>query len=192
MKKDIILDFTSLLDVTLIVVFFFVLFSHLDLQENDAKVQEKTHELEVAIQEANARETQAKSLTDELENQLQLVSYASERNGSNVSEILEFNKNQNLKILLDIQDNIWGIRVISNGESVSYLEKDEDIVEGLMSAIEKAGYVSGDTIFCDFIYDGSAGGSRSAYITIRESLDKISESYQFMYVSETDLSIGKG
>ena len=33
-KRDVILDFTSLLDVTLIVIFFFVLFSHLDSEEN--------------------------------------------------------------------------------------------------------------------------------------------------------------
>ena len=32
-KRDVILDFTSLLDVTLIVIFFFVIFSHLDTED---------------------------------------------------------------------------------------------------------------------------------------------------------------
>ena len=55
-KRDVILDFTSLLDVTLIVIFFFVLFSHLDSQENKARTDAKVQELELEIKEAEDRE----------------------------------------------------------------------------------------------------------------------------------------
>ena len=38
-KRNVILDFTSLLDVTLIVIFFFVMFSYLDIKENRVKAE---------------------------------------------------------------------------------------------------------------------------------------------------------
>ena len=69
-KRDVILDFTSLLDVTLIVIFFFVLFSHLDSQENKARTDAKVQELEVAIQEAEDRESEADALAKQLENEI--------------------------------------------------------------------------------------------------------------------------
>ena len=40
-KKDILLDFTSLLDVTLILIFFFVIFSHLDNVQSTAQIEDK-------------------------------------------------------------------------------------------------------------------------------------------------------
>ena len=58
-KRDVILDFTSLLDVTLIVIFFFVIFSHLDTEDNRAKTEAKVAELETAIEEAEEREAAA-------------------------------------------------------------------------------------------------------------------------------------
>ncbi|MGO5020539.1 hypothetical protein ACTQ32_12145 [Roseburia faecis] len=72
-KRDIVLDFTSLLDVTLIVIFFFVLFSHLDEQENKARTESKVQELEVAIQEAEDRESEADKLIEQLENEIAIV-----------------------------------------------------------------------------------------------------------------------
>ena len=190
-KNDTILDFTSLLDVTLIVIFFFVLFSHLENEDNKAKTNEKVQELEVAIQEAETREMEAESAKNALEEELQLVTYANERNGSNVSEILKFSRSQNLKIILDMQSDSWTIRVTGSSGAVEYLDNKEDITEDLISSMEKLGYSSGKTIFCDFVYDGAVGGSRSAYQTIRDSLDEISKIYKFMYISETDLSMGK-
>ena len=100
-KRDVILDFTSLLDVTLIVIFFFVLFSHLDEQENKARTDAKVQEMQVAIQEAEDRESDANELVNQLEEELGIVQEYSDRQASNVSEMLEFNKSENIKIILD-------------------------------------------------------------------------------------------
>ena len=51
-KREIILDFTSLLDVIMIILFFFILFSHLETE--DAKTA-----LQTAEQNAIEREAQA-------------------------------------------------------------------------------------------------------------------------------------
>ena len=69
-KRDVILDFTSLLDVTLIVIFFFVIFSHLDTEDNRAKTEAKVAELETAIEEAEEREASAEELITQLEKEI--------------------------------------------------------------------------------------------------------------------------
>ena len=101
-KRDVILDFTSLLDVTLIVIFFFVLFSHLDGQVNKLKTEKKIQELETAIQKAEAREADADELVIQFDKELSIVRDNSERQASNILELINYNRNQNLKIILDM------------------------------------------------------------------------------------------
>ena len=190
-KKDILLDFTSLLDVTLIVIFFFVLFSHLDSQENKARTDEKIEEMEISIQEADEARAQYEELSAQLEQEIETVREANERVGNNVSEILDYNRNQNLKIILDMKTSGWGLRVIHDEEMVAYLEKSNTLAADLISAMETAGYDVEQTVFCDFVFDGTTAGTRSAYRDITACLDEVHAKYKYMYISETDLSIGE-
>ena len=89
-KRDIILDFTSLLDVTLIVIFFFVLFSHLDGQANKARTDEKIQELETAVQQAETREAKALELEEKLQKEIATVKESNKRQGSNINELISF------------------------------------------------------------------------------------------------------
>lgn len=189
-KKDLILDFTSLLDVTLIVIFFFVLFSHLDSQENKARTDEKIQEYEVAIQDAEDREAIANEMIAQLEDELEIVRASDERRANNVSEILEYNRSENLKILLDMKDGSWGIRVIRKEELVAYIEKSNSLGDDIIKAMEDAGYGVEQTIFCDFVFDGSVPGTASAYRMISNGLSEVSAQYKYLYISETDLSFG--
>lgn len=189
-KRDVILDFTSLLDVTLIVIFFFVLFSHLDSQENKARTDTKVQELEVAIQEAKDREAAADKLAKQLNNEISIVQEYSDRQASNVSQILEFNRSENIKLILDITSDNWSIRVIKANSVISTLSGNGNIGSDLKAALSNAGYDHTDTIFCDFVFDGSLPGTASAYRRIKRGIEDVSKEYQYFYSSETDLSIG--
>ena len=187
-RRDIILDFTSLLDVTLILIFFFVVFGHLDSEENRIRTDKKIMELNTAVMEAELREEEADRLADKLEDEIRLVTEASERNGSNVSELLSYNRNQNLKIILDMKEEGWAIRMIVDEDVTAEIDGKENLTEDMMKFITDAGYDTGDTILCDLIYDGSMAGSRLAYKTITDGLNELSEQYRYLYISETDLS----
>lgn len=126
-KRDVMLDFTSLLDVTLIVIFFFVLFSHLDSQENKIRTDAKVQELEVAIQDAEDREAEADALAKQLENEISIVKEYSDRQASNVSEMLEFNRSENVKIILDMNFDNWNVRVIKGDSVVATVIGSDDI-----------------------------------------------------------------
>lgn len=190
-KRDVILDFTSLLDVTLIVIFFFVLFSHLDSQENKIRTDEKIQELETAIQDAESREEEAQELMEQLENEISIVRDYSDRHASNASEILVFNRGENIKVILDIEnaDN-WSIRVIKGDVAITIIAGNENIGSELINALEGVGYSETDTVFCDLVYNGNVPGTNKACRMIENAIEEVSEKYKYFYVSETDLSIG--
>lgn len=190
-KRDVILDFTSLLDVTLIVIFFFVIFSHLDTEDNRAKTEAKVAELETAIEEAEEREASAEELITQLEKEIDIVHDSSARQASNIEEMLKYGKSGNIKIILVMQDGGWILRVNCKEEVLTEITSDKDIGAELKTAIIAAGYSEKDTIFCDFVFDGSLPGTASAYRKISKGLDDVEEIYRYLYYSETDLSIGE-
>lgn len=190
-KRDVILDFTSLLDVTLIVIFFFVIFSHLDTEDNRAKTEAKVAELETAIEEAEEREASAEELITQLEKEIDIVRDSSARQASNIKEMLKYGKSGNIKIILVMQDGGWILRVNCKEEVLTEITSDKDIGAELKAAIIAAGYSEKDTIFCDFVFDGSLPGTASAYRKISKGLDDVEEIYRYLYYSETDLSIGE-
>ena len=190
-KRDVILDFTSLLDVTLIVIFFFVISSHLDTEDNRAKTEAKVAELETAIEEAEEREASAEELITQLEKEIDIVRDSSARQASNIEEMLKYGKSGNIKIILVMQDGGWILRVNCKEEVLTEITSDKDIGAELKAAIIAAGYSEKDTIFCDLVFDGSLPGTASAYRKISKGLDDVEEIYRYLYYSETDLSIGE-
>lgn len=190
-KRDIILDFTSLLDITLIVIFFFVLFSHLDSEENKAITEAKVKELEIAIEKADAKEANAAELVEQLEQEIRIVREVDERQAANVEELLSYQKSGNIKMILVMQENGWIVRVQSKQSVVIEMDAQAQIGEQLITAIQAAGYDVEDTILCDFIFNGLLPGTASAYRTIKKGLHLVEKEYPFLYYSETDLSIGE-
>lgn len=190
-KRDVILDFTSLLDVTLIVIFFFVIFSHLDTEDNRAKTEAKVAELETAIEEAEEREASAEELMAQLEKEIEIVRDSSERQASNIEEMLEYGKSGNIKIILVMEESGWMIRVNCKEAVVAEIDSGADIGAELLKAVQMAGYEEKDTVFCDFVFNGSVAGTAKAYREITKGLDLVKEEYRFLYYSETDLSIGE-
>ena len=189
-KRDVILDFTSLLDVTLIVIFFFVLFSHLDSQENKTRTDTKLQELEVAIKEAEDREVEADVLAKQLENEISIVKEYNDRQALNVSEILAFNRSENVKMILDMDTETWSVRIVKGDSVISTEIGSDNIGPDLKIALSNAGYENTETIFCDLVFDGNLPGTASAYRIIKKGIEDISNEYRYFYSSETDLSIG--
>lgn len=190
-KKDILLDFTSLLDVTLILIFFFVIFSHFDNAQSTAQLEDKESQLQSQINDAAERESQAQELMEQLEYEIGIVQDADDRAQDNVEEIIEFTKGTNLKLILEMQDGKWTLVVSSKNEVISRITAADNVEARLTEALENADYASGDTILCDFVYNGSQAGTVSAYRKITKAMESIQEEYKYLYYSETDLSVGE-
>lgn len=190
-KRDIILDFTSLLDVTLIVIFFFVLFSHLENEEKKAITEQKVKELETSIQAAEVREENANELIGILEEEINIIRESDTRRGANMKAMLEYMTSSNIKIILDMEEKEGVIRVSSKNEVIAEIDINGDISYKLLNAIHLAGYTKEDTIFCDFIYDGSCEGTNAAYRNVIKAIEYLRREYLYVYYSETNISVGK-
>ena len=137
-KRDILLDFTSLLDVTLILIFFFVIFSHMDNAQNTAKTEEKEAKLESQLNDAAERESQAKDLMEKLEYELGIVENADDRAKYNVEEIIEFTKGTNLKLILEMQDSKWTLIVSGKNEVISRITASDNIASELKKVLKES------------------------------------------------------
>ena len=185
-KRDIFLDFTSLLDVTLIIIFFFVLFSHLDSVENAEKTQSKIQEMEVAIEKAEKREALAEEKYQEYLEDIEIVKAANERLAEDTEEIINFRHGRNLKFFLTSRDESWLIRMFQEDTLLMECSLQDLTTMQILTALEENGFTSEDTLLCDVIYDSNMIDSYSAYKKMEKLLKGVRDSYTYFYYSEID------
>lgn len=197
--RDIILDFTSLLDVTLIILFYFIMFSHIGA----AEAQEKANS---AIQEANAARAEASEAIQEANAKAQEAEdrkNACEEADNNAAEVadalVDFDYNNNLyfyltgeadkqKLVIKQGDEI--IKTI-NGSILTEKEKASklQLANAMLVCINEAGYTEENIILCNFIYNSGEDGSHTAYNNIDFAFEEIMKNYLHLYISDTDLNV---
>ena len=64
-KRQIILDFTSLLDVIMIILFFFIIFSSLETDNLKKDLEDKQQQVSAELEEAKAKNDKADELLGE-------------------------------------------------------------------------------------------------------------------------------
>lgn len=62
-KRQIILDFTSLLDVIMIILFFFIIFSNLETDNLKKDLEDKQQQVSAELEEAKAKTTRRTSFS---------------------------------------------------------------------------------------------------------------------------------
>ena len=124
-RKDVVLDFTPLLDVTLILLFFFLLFSTFEVESAKAELNNQVEAAEKQMQEANSKYEEANALAEQLKEDLEIVENASNRQASNIEALLEFNRGANVKLILSMKDG---------NATVKISQKNKKAVEELFDA----------------------------------------------------------
>ena len=188
-KRDAILDFTSLLDVTLIVIFFFVLFSTLDAQANQKKVDDAVNQYNVATKEANDKAKEYDESIDIVKNTTEV---------RNKKGVVDFNSGMNLKIIISLSDEEdeeqkkkWDVTLSRGKDAIYKFKGEQDVSKEIIKFIQESGYDEKDTILCDLVMNMKKEGSNHAYVELQKSLDDVKNTYHHLYVSETDLSIAE-
>lgn len=198
-RRELVLDFTSLLDIVLIILFFFIIFSHLEVSggkaEAEAQMTEATRLMEQANAKAEAADdkmAEAESMVIQLEEELAMVRKSDEQTAENLEAMLEFGRGQNIKMLLKMEDTSWSLTIFSGENLIATLGEDADLTDGIIDALSESGYVVEDTLFCEFILDGAQPGTASAYRMITKAIRNVRGTYCNLYYSETDISILEG
>ncbi len=205
-KREIFLDFTSLLDIIMILLFFFIMFSSM---ETDA-AQEKARYAEsnaIAIsEEANKKINEAEQLKKEAEEALHSLKEENSNSASHLEGLNEFNKSENLNFVLDISEgnDNYNILLYKGGDELdcisdiipnkrqnrdlNYMKsKEKQIGELIITSLEENGFSDERTLICNFIYNSNINGTNSVYKIIYNSFDNyIKRKYNNLYVSYID------
>ena len=198
-KREIILDFTSLLDVIMVILFFFIFFSNLETEdtkialqtelqnaiEREEEAEQKLEEYEKLLEEAQQMEQQAEELLNE-------ANLAGEHQGENVAGIVEFSRNMNIKIKLKmIGSGSWSLIIFKGEEQIDEIPngKVNEMAARFMNDLSDMGYDKDDTLLCDYLYDATQAGTASADKDVRRVFYMVKEQYNHFFYTEMDISL---
>lgn len=184
-RKDILLDFTSLVDIVLIMLFFFILFSHLDVENVRAELEEQ-------LAAAQRAELAADEARDALEADRRVLREAAPDVAAVSDALISFVRGTNLRLVLRTEGRSWTIEALAGDESLAVVAPEDNASAKLLAALADAGFTEDDVLLCVFVYEGDQPGTYAAYRVARTALAALNAAYPRLYVSETDISITGG
>lgn len=199
-RREIILDFTSLLDVIMILLFFFVIFAGFESAQAVEKAQEETQKAQEELQRAQEESDKAaeelekaEKLRAEAEVAYEELKEGSERSALNLRGIVEFGGSSNLKLFLSGNKEDWQIVVNIGDEQAGSIDdvrsrSPEDLCSELSDIMEENQLTSDSVILCELLYNSLDIGSNKAKKNTDEMLRLVRLRYEHFFCSRTDLS----
>ena len=188
--REIILDFTPLLDVALIILFYFILFSHMGAAEAQQRAEQAEQQAITVQAAAEAEIREAAEMQQQAAQKLAAIAEA-DGNQAAVAEALEqFAGGNNLKLRLRAQGGTWTLLVMQGAASLGELTE-QSPENALVQLMRDSGFEKEQVILCEFAYTAAEAGSNRAYDAVEAALKAVRKDYPHLYISETDLSRGK-
>lgn len=179
-QKEIHLDFTSLLDVVLIILFFFILFTTFDVSKNNEDYNKKTAELEQERQQ----------LYEELENERQKLEDAKDSSYKNYQALQDFGEGKFITFKLGSIDNPnqWEISTFYEDEQKSTITPSGSIITQISDLFVDLDIHEDDVIIGILVYNGGANGTGIAIPLIQNAMKEIQAVHEHFYFSEINTS----
>ena len=175
MKRKISLDFTSLLDITMIILFFFLI--NFKFSVDDIKA-EANGQMEAAALQSERLEADKQKLEEEKEDwrrqadaELEKIREADEKAADNAEALLNFKNGDIINIDFDINDRYQWEMTVSRGEAVLGVisSSDEaDIKDEIVTLLNRERFNKDDVIIGVFKYNKKSYGSRFAENIFKE------------------------
>lgn len=181
--KEIILDFTSLLDVVMIILFFFVLYSTID---TDNKVKDKETYYNELIDE-NKKEQE--EWREEASKEWARIESFDENAAASEEALNAFERGEFYKFRLDVIDRSkdWTLKISFNGKQIDEIKSNEtdDVKTAIKNSLNKSDFSKNKKYICVFSYDGSQNGTAQAFDSIKKVIDSIQRQpgYSNLYFS---------
>ena len=185
--REIILDFTSLLDVIMIILFWFIL----NYQNETTKIRNKAEEAErtaIAAQSAaEEKRSEAEHMLQVADNQLEELANANERQAYNIKALRDFRDCQSLQLRLNSYKGSWNV-VVSIGSDQElgciYSTEEKKFGEKLFEMLENEGIEDDATIICILSYNSKDGGSRTSLESVEEQLKTVTKRNHHFYYTK--------
>ena len=187
--REVILDFTSLLDVVMIILFFFILYTTFDVEKEaeKAKAAEASY-TEMKVQNEKEQQEWQERASEEWERILSADANAAKNqqalNAYDSGKGITFN-------LQDVQKgDKWTLSVLSGNKRIGSISSDEsrDLRSRIKELLEKAGYDKADVIIATLTFDGNDYGTESAVPVIENAIIGIQREYKDLYFTTINTS----
>ena len=203
-KREIILDFTTLLDVMMLILFFFILFANTNYQnkieEANANAQSKIEEAEEAKEEAQSKIDTYNEKIEELEEELNALDSAGNTNGEAIDSLYKYKQDLFLRLKLKKEEKsvgeaskkIWNIHVYYDNNEIGIINDiNEHSIEKcsneFLKILSDNKFNKDENLICELIINTSEGGSLESYVYTSEILKRIEKDYKYLFVPQTPI-----
>lgn len=203
-KREIILDFTPLLDVMMLIIFFFILFANTNYQnkieEANANAQSKIEEAEEAKEEAQSKIDTYNEKIEELEEELNALDSAGNTNGEAIDSLYKYKQDLFLRLKLKKEEKsvgeaskkIWNIHVYYDNNEIGIINDiNEHSIEKcsneFLKILSDNKFNKDENLICELIINTSEGGSLESYVYTSEILKRIEKDYKYLFVPQTPI-----
>ena len=192
-KREIILDFTPLLDVMMLILFFFILFANTNYQN-------KIEEAEEAKEEAQSKIDTYNEKIEELEEELNALDSAGNTNGEAIDSLYKYKQDLFLRLKLKKEEKsvgeaskkIWNIHVYYDNNEIGIINDiNEHSIEKcsneFLKILSDNKFNKDENLICELIINTSEGGSLESYVYTSEILKRIEKDYKYLFVPQTPI-----
>lgn len=190
--REVILDFTSLLDVMMIILFFFILFSKIDVDtatENANKAEASYNSmLEETEKEKLENQQEQEEWREKASEEWERLELADENAAKNQEALSAYNEGRGISFNLhDVEKgDIWTLSIIYGNKKLGEIGSQEvrDLKEKLKEFIIKAGYSTDDVIIGTLTFNGNEYGTEKAVPIIENGIMSIQREYKNLYFTK--------
>ena len=202
-NKDVILDFTSLLDIVLIMLFFFILYSAFNVEKAELRANTARSEYEdmsAALESEKAQLEAERSGIREKENELSAewdrVLALDENAARNQQALIAFNNGAMLSFNLQKEDgsDAWRLSVTrkesaaAEEERVATIAPGDDLYRSILRIIDAAGFAEDDVLIVTFTYNGNVIGTHKLYVEIMKAFRDVQAVRKNVYLNAINIS----
>ena len=187
--REIILDFTSLLDVVMIILFFFVLYTSFDAEN----VSEKAKAAETSYNEMiEENEKEQQEWREKASEEWERILSADANAANNQQALSAYNEGAGVYFNLHNveKSDVWSLSVLKGNKKIGEISSSDVryLKEKLKDVLDSAGYSSDDVIIGTLTYDGSAYGTEKAVPTVENAIRDIQREYKSLYFTAINIS----
>ncbi len=187
--REIILDFTSLLDVIMIILFFFILFSTLEVENVTQSAEEARISYETQMEmQAEEQAVWRQQAEEEWERILQIDKNAAK----NQQALVAYNQGRMLAFnLQDVESrNEWTLNILCGEDKLGSVTAQDsaELSEKMEELLTKAGLQTEDVIIGTLTYDGNSFGTAGAVPVIEDAIGDMQEMYSNLYFTTINVS----
>lgn len=194
--REIFLDFTSLLDVFMLILFYFILFSHFEVEEAKNSANEAKEQAQQTMLAAEALQETAESMFSQAEEELSLVENVQSGNADNVKALLQISRGTAIqsKLTMNADGSAWTLELLRKQEnsdemlSLAVLNPQQCSGQEIMQILENQNYTTDSKIPFLLIYNGTETGSSQAFSAVIQAFEEVRRIYPHFYYMEIDIS----